>query len=703
MILTEKDNKIYLYDKRNDKYILVESEDLPHILDDENKPLPDYIIDNYFKFKYHKFKENPKGYISKKINLKKQYEDIKGKEESDYIVHKFLSKFNGLDNNKILQFIKNPTETTIKNFDISFNDRSEMLESFRELKKEYDTIQKKGNNFKDIYEFITSKDNNFDTVKIASEAIKTWIDDEDVDKNELINNVITLKSKLPYETVNNIVKSIEEDFNDKEKLKFNVDKILLKIDKITVNPSDFGEYYEQNKDLIDNLRDKVIEPIDILKLKGIKNFKNKPIKNSALLYRLLTSDTITAIGPEPKEGEQLTLTLLSNDNDNKEYQIKVLLNNNSVFGKEFKKLMDTYRDKMEGIDNDKFKEKLNDLINKNPDQFYKSNVEDIDIDFDKDYMNHFDNVYNLSYSDFNKYIDNLHNLNNEYVKPMYKNEKLFKNSNYNKRLFYNLPETEGIDFSKLEDSVQDIIKKNVEGKKEYDKYIEDKEKYDEDKAKYDEYVKQQTIYNKYVKNAKNYKKYIEDKKEYDKLTEEEKKEKEPPKEVKKPTKVEKPIKVEKPKEVKEVDEVKELTPEQIQKQIYEYVEDNILKGIEDKKKQENIKKVVEDYTKNIIEKLSYYNVDDSDYLDNRTKKSYQTKYPRDKLNEKIYDQAFNYKYNTKDKRNKYFEGKGGSWSYDVLNKIEELNNNLTLKSNGKCGSWSYDVLNKIEELNKLIN
>ena len=118
MILTEKDNKIYLYDKRNDKYILVESEDLPHILDDENKPLPDYIIDNYFKFKYHKFKENPKGYISKKINLKKQYEDVKGKEESDYIVHKFLSKFNGLDNNKILQFIKNPTETTIKNFDI---------------------------------------------------------------------------------------------------------------------------------------------------------------------------------------------------------------------------------------------------------------------------------------------------------------------------------------------------------------------------------------------------------------------------------------------------------------------------------------------------------------------------------------------------------------------------------------------------------
>ena len=44
----------------------------------------------------------------------------------------------------------------------------------------------------------------------------------------------------------------------------------------------------------------------------------------------------------------------------------------------------------------------------------------------------------------------------------------------------------------------------------------------------------------------------------------------------------------------------------------------------------------------------------------------------------------------------------GSWSYDVLNKIEELNNNLTLKSNGKCGSWSYDVLNKIEELNNLI-
>ena len=699
MILTEKDNKIYLYDKRNDKYILVESEDLPHILDDENKPLPDYIIDNYFKFKYHKFKENPKGYISKKINIKKQYEDIKGKEESDYIVHKFLSKFNGLDNNKILQFIKNPTETTIKNFDISFNDRSEMLESFRELKKEYDTIQKKGNNFKDIYEFITSKDNNFDTVKIASEAIKTWIDDKYVDKNELINNVITLKSKLPYETVNNIVKSIEEDFGDNEKLKFNVDKILLKIDKITINPSDFGEYYEQNKDLIDNLHDKVIEPIDILKLKGIKNFKNKPIENSALLYRLLTTDTITAIGPEPKEGEQLTLTLLSNDNDNKEYQIKVMLNNNSVFGKEFKELMDTYRDKMEGIDNDEFKEKLNDLINKNPDQFYKSNVEDIDIDFDEDSMKHFDNIYNLSYSDFNKYIDNLHSLNNEYVKPMYSSKKLFEKSNYNKRLFYNLPETEGIDFWKLEDSVQNIIKKNVEDKKKYDKYVEDKAKYDEDKKEYDEYVKQQTEYNNYVKNVKKYKQYLEDKAKYENLTDEEKKKEKPP------TKVEKPkTKIEKPKEVEEVDKVKELTPEEIKQQIYNYVNENILNKIEDERTQENIKKVVEDYTKNIIEKLSYYNVDDSNYLDNRTKKSYQAKYPRDKLNEKIYDQAFMYKYNTKDKRNKYFEGKGGSWSYDVLNKIEELNN-LINKGNkmNSAGSWSYDVLNKIEELNNLIN
>lgn len=678
MILTEKDNKIYLYDKRNDKYILVESEDLPHILDDENKPLPDYIIDNYFKFKYHKFKENPKGYISKKINIKKQYEDIKGKEESDYIVHKFLSKFNGLDNNKILQFIKNPTETTIKNFDISFNDRSEMLESFRELKKEYDTIQKKGNNFKDIYEFITSKDNNFDTVKIASEAIKTWIDDDDVDKNELINNVITLKSKLPYETVNNIVKSIEEDFNDKEKLKFNVDKILLKIDKINVNPSDFGEYYEQNKDLIDNLRDKVIEPIDILKLKGIKNFKNKPIENSALLYRLLTTDTITAISPEDKTKKYETLTLLSNDNDGKEYQIKVLLNDNSVFGKEFKKLMDEYRNSMDGINNKEFKEKLNKLINDRPDQFYKSNVEDIDIDFDEDSIEHFDKIFNLSYSNFNNYIDNLHSLKDKYkyVKPMYPSKKLFENSNYNNRLFYNLPETEGIDFSKLEDRVHNIIKKNVEDKEKYDKYVE----YQEDLKEYNKYQEDNNKYNNYVKQLKKYNNYAKQLEEYNKLSKEEKKEKEPPKEVKKPKEVEKPKVVKQPTYVKEVKKVEELTPEQIQEKIFTYVDENILPGIKDEKKQENIKKVVEDYTKNIIEKLSYYNVDDSDYLNNRLNKTKQTEYPKDERNEQIYNQALKYKYNTKDKRNKYFEGKGrfagkrGSWSYDVLNKIEELNN-----------------------------
>ena len=68
--------------------------------------------------------------------------------------------------------------------------------------------------------------------------------------------------------------------------------------------------------------------------------------------------------------------------------------------------------------------------------------------------------------------------------------------------------------------------------------------------------------------------------------------------------------------------------------------------------------------------------------------------------EQLYNYAKLKKYENKriDELEDYFDGLGGSWSFDVLNKIDELNNILKMSS----GSWSFNVLNKIDELNGLL-
>ena len=128
-ILVGKD-KFTLYDVTKDKHYIVEPEDLDHILDSDNPYNDDGTLNlrsysdviNYYNRKNSKNKTSKamtKGYISKKANIKKEYQAVSSSNRKDLLRRKLLAQ--NIDKSIIDKIVKYPTKDVANDLRVDDN------------------------------------------------------------------------------------------------------------------------------------------------------------------------------------------------------------------------------------------------------------------------------------------------------------------------------------------------------------------------------------------------------------------------------------------------------------------------------------------------------------------------------------------------------------------------------------------------------
>lgn len=339
MKLLKKDNKLYLYDNINDSYTLITPDDLSNIMNDENKLYDRDVILKYFQFKNNKFKTNPKGYTSKKVDLNKEYKQASDEIQKSYIISKFLNDLSGISEVDRLAFIKNPNKNTIKHFSTDKKTIDYLISKFDNINKTLITMTDNGDNLSDMLNYFSTQkiDKTIpESINISlKEAIKKYMSGETTQSdllqiiemsrdyfenntkfNEFKKKVLELeptpttpttilkpkrleeskekdesntsedesntseeehKPKTEHKQINDIFKNIDTAFN----------KTFTRIiDKDIVNSEgreEISTLMNQNK----------LNPIDIFKSSKIKQIKNNYFGDSSKVYRILKylSDT----------------------------------------------------------------------------------------------------------------------------------------------------------------------------------------------------------------------------------------------------------------------------------------------------------------------------------------------------------------------------------------------------------------------------
>ena len=754
MRLINKDNKIYLYDELKDKYKLIQPDDLEHILDDNNKLYPDETIRVYFKFKEGKYKTNKKGYISKKANIKQEYKTVLDQTQKDYIITRFLNDISGLRDIDRMAFVKSPTIQTIKKFSVDEETKKKLINKFNDISKNYITIKDDGDDINDMFNYFISNNINISLSQAAREVVKSILKDfrdgkitvEQV-KDKLILNKSKFYDPQKPDNYERFMKRIEtllnlsqDDLKSATK-KTEIDKQLEKVNEIVdeaipdnkvlvLDKADFEdeEAFNQAKTLNEN---NMFIPSEIFKSSKIKKYNNSYFGTNAAAYRILKylSNNKELDYDEiqhKEEGDYYITTLKTEFGD-----ITIPIDKNQYLYEPLKNIMgDLEVDDNGKIDlnvsddifntegntlnklNEKSTSKENKKISKN---FKNYNVFDFDLTqeetknilktlkdditqsefvnfIDYYYDNYKDDGYIHPDKEFkgfkkeyknNYYTDDLLNLkykqDGEEAAPTYKYyERLFKV--LPKNLIKNIPPHDLRDIIR---GYTDQYKLLTNGIKENNKKMEEYE----DKIKE---LQSELISNKEIKRMKEeeQKKALSQNEEINKRIEELTETKNDLEEENKGTIDEKKIEFDTDGKIKSFD--------------YEFINDEIKEnyGLTDEEVKE-YNDVIKEYVGNEVMNNLYYTSAPSILYrpSNQFIKKYDT-------TEDLYNYAKLRRWNNKrkDELNEYIEGLGGSWSFNVLNKIDELNS--LLKNNSFVsygGSWSFNVLNKIDELNNMLN
>ena len=339
MKLLKKDNKLYLYDNINDSYTLITPDDLPNIMNDENKLYDRDIILKYFQFKNNKFKTNPKGYTSKKVDLNKEYKQASDEIQKSYIISKFLNDLSGISEVDRLAFIKNPNKNTIKHFSTDKKTIDYLISKFDNINKTLITMTDNGDNLSDMLNYFSTQkiDKTIpESINISlKEAIKKYMSG-DMTKEDLLNvvemsrdyfgndtkykefkrKIIELEPKAEVKTKakpkamkseseteedkskEEETKSESENEEDKPKVNKKLDDIFENIDttfnKTDTRIIDIDTVNNEGREEISTLNNQnKLNPIDIFKSSKIKQIKNNYFGDSSKLYRVLKYLTTT--------------------------------------------------------------------------------------------------------------------------------------------------------------------------------------------------------------------------------------------------------------------------------------------------------------------------------------------------------------------------------------------------------------------------
>lgn len=814
MKLLKKDNKLYLYDNISDSYTLITPDDLPNIMNDENKLYDRDIILKYFQFKNNKFKVNPKGYTSKKVDLNKEYKQASDEIQKSYIISKFLNDLSGISEVDRLAFIKNPNKNTIKHFSTDKKTIDYLINKFDNINKTLITMTDNGDNLSDMLNYFSTQKINKtipESINISlKEALKKYMSSE-MTKEDLLNVVEMSREYFENNTkYNEFKKKIMEleppiEAKEKEKVKElkeseseeeqteSETKTNKKLDNIFENiDKTFNKVNTRiiDKDLVNNegreeistlMNQNKLTPIDIFNSSKIKQIKNNYFGDSSKVYRILkyltTTNKITDddITPDKENENKFKINV-------KDYgDIYITLSDSGYLQKELKDVLNkkdlenidnifkgqTYDD-MEDYEGEAktnisfdFKSKDNpwDVKSEDLKEVIKDISDDITLSEFKSMINSFHENY--EYNDYNSLLKPDKNINTNKKTNIIKDLLKYTQRPKGKQnlfvleslpvsfwkkyipeaVYDSLIKDSGVktfdDYIKLKineeytekqqeilkerneniDSLNDDIKKayedidklneNINGGREEIKQINGEiKKYEEDikqknknitdakaqkteknKTKIDNYITQEKEkIQDIMKDINKLKKDIEDFEQGIKENEEEKK--------KIQTEVNK-MKIEKEENQQNIDDDIEFTFT-----FLDEIEEKTNELSEDTEAIQNLKNDFKKYYEEI-----YTNNDKPLWFSPLYEhKGNEYKINKSSVNEEMYNRAKYQKYQN-NKTNKFkneLESMGGSnWSYNILKRIDNINN-ILYKMNSS-GSWSYNALKRIDNINNILN
>ena len=816
MRLTKQKDKLYLYDEIKDKYIPIEPDDLEHIFNDDNELLPDETIKNYFKFKKGKFKVNKKGYTSKKANIKQEYKEATDMSYKSFLINKFLSSVNGLNDIDRFAFVKSPTLSTIKRFSVSEDTKKNLINIFNDITGKFQIVKDKGDDIEDLITYINKNNKSISNNKIIREGINALFKDYikgDKTSEAVKSSLLTYRPLMGEKDYLNILETfktkIEPNKKEKDKevkevdVEKEVDEAIPEQQEQILSVSDFGN----NENAFNEFKDKNFDFQDLIKSSNVGIYKGVDLSMSKI-YRILkyleengynieVKKETNGIIITYKKGNIIGYFSFNTDNN------KILTNEitNYLDSKSKDKKIDEYIKNVKLKDLEKYKKdnykNLNlHIITEEPvfeTQKYKEDkeklkkVEDILEDLSNTITrNEFLNAVNKYYDESEEPIEPTIDLkNNYYIIDNYKNQirghdemsredilKTIYKLIPNKKVLKELDE-ENYDIVKIgQDFIKNKHDKLTEIKETYEYYSNyinngledsDDETYEEDKEEFNKNEEEIKKLEEYVKTARTNK---------EKLTKmKETKDKELMKEFKynlkmKPEDFEeqvvKDIRNQQDTIDKDTNKINELTNENNDNKAFkaeEYIKkyEDLYNEITKHKQIDNVELPEDDFievkgkimdfmdkgrtseavntylkyldknkafnklNKTFIQRHSattkkenitpkIYNIIEEQYLRPKAQQYYNESLDElKKQRQKQYDKIRKQRYQTVKtlESQGYFAGK--SWSYNTLNKIDQLNeqiikmfyNNNLIKSAGK--SWSYNTLNKIEQLNEQIN
>ena len=232
--LTKNGDSLILTNKKTQKTRVLEIDDANYVFDDNNHFRDSNIIENYFKLKEEQYTPTLQ---TKTADYKTEYKEAENLYISKYedIIKRFIKKFN-LSLDEIENLSKIPDDTTIKKFYRTEEQKKEIINSFKLMKKELKEDKKIET---DPFTYLKSyfKD-YYDTKKVIKFT--------DIPINDFIKNKEKYTTEEDYEKIKNKkIKSLDDLVKSGIKQFSNIDllqlvKYLVKLSNIWTIVTNFN-------------------------------------------------------------------------------------------------------------------------------------------------------------------------------------------------------------------------------------------------------------------------------------------------------------------------------------------------------------------------------------------------------------------------------------------------------------------------------
>ena len=757
MKLLRQNDKIVLYDDVKDQYIQVEPDDLDHILNDNNELYDDETIRHYFNFKLGKYQiKNQKGYQSKKANLKEEYKQQMTQTQKNYLINQFLSGIYGLSDNDKLMFIKNPTLSTIKKFSVDERSKNKLIDKFEKINKSYITFKDEGNDIDDMINYYNKNNVPVEVPQVVKAGVYKLIEDyenDKIDQNQLkiaidsyrdkfnnpaIPNAFNVFKRFILKLITNKEATRKDESKPIDDIKPTETKEIKEIEEAKeilndvlpdnkINKVLLAEDFGNNKEAADKANN--LNKLEQLTTKSLfsdstfNEYNDNYFAQNSKFYRifkyLTDKNLLKDYEVKTTDNDKIKEIILNLKDDNG--KIKINIDKDQFLGDEIEKVLKNKSDIDEIFEGDnnkinmikskkdykKFKpyEYINDYKDKNINELIKDKKLDKVLDTIENNISNYefsaliDDYYENYEDDDDIYIDPTIEFNPDssfkYIERFDYDDTVGINSKIYQKLFKVLPRSvvgklspadilewaQDKVFRYINDYQQKIYNKQTELKDLNIKLNDENKNLNDSQKKLEEFEKSLDAVYRSLEDKQKLEEYEDEnktnQKQVDSLN----------------TNVNKTQK-----EIYEMEEIKKNNFKD-DKKFKEYIKltPEQLKLIPEKY-QDTINDILADYATDILMENLYY-------TDRPSTVQRQSDYNR--RNKKIEPTLKNvilkrrYLKDQYDKRKKQLIqdlNSAGSWSYDVLKRIDNLNN--ILKSSG---SWSYDVLKRIDNLNELIN